>query len=54
VKLVVVAQTGRKSRKTMLGAGIGKIWLADDWDSDETNLEIQQMFEQNNEMDKPA
>jgi prevent-host-death family protein len=54
VKLVVVAQTGRKSRKTMLGAGIGKLWLADDWDSDETNREIQQMFAQDNEMDKPA
>jgi molybdopterin/thiamine biosynthesis adenylyltransferase len=29
----------------MLGAGIGKIWIADDWDSDETNLAIQKMFE---------
>lgn len=54
VKLVVVAQPGRKSRKTMLGAGIGKLWLANDWDSDETNLEIQQMFEADDEMDKPA
>ncbi len=23
----------------------GKIWMADDWDSDETNLAIQKMFE---------
>ncbi len=45
VKLVLVTPPARKSRKHMLGAGIGKIWIADDWDSDETNLAIQKMFE---------
>jgi prevent-host-death family protein len=45
VKLVVVTPPARKSRKHMLGAGIGKIWLADDWDSPETNLAIQRLFE---------
>jgi prevent-host-death family protein len=45
VKLVLVTPPARKSRKHMLGAGIGKIWMADDWDSDETNLAIQKMFE---------
>ena len=29
----------------MLGSGIGKLWVADDWDSDETNLAIQRLFE---------
>ena len=45
VKLVLVTPPARKSRKHMLGSGIGKIWMADDWDSDETNLAIQKLFE---------
>jgi prevent-host-death family protein len=45
VKLVVVTPPARKSRKHMLGSGIGKLWLADDWDSPETNLEIAKLFE---------
>ncbi len=45
VKLVVVTEPARKSRKTMLGAGIGKIWVAADWDSPETNLQVQRMVE---------
>ncbi len=45
VKLVLVTPPARKSRKHLRGSGIGKIWLADDFDSDETNLAIQKMFE---------
>jgi hypothetical protein len=30
VELVIVPQTGRKSRKDMFGLGIGKIWMSDD------------------------
>jgi prevent-host-death family protein len=45
VKLVLATPPARKSRKHMLGSGIGKIWLADDFDSEETNLAIQKMFE---------
>ncbi len=45
VKLVPVAQPIRKSRKHMLGSGIGKIWMADDAFSPETDLEIQKLFE---------
>ena len=45
VKLVVVTPPVRKSRKHLRGSGIGKLWVAPDWDSDETNLEIQKLFE---------
>jgi prevent-host-death family protein len=45
VKLVLAPPPVKKSRKHMLGSGIGKLWLADDWDSPETNLEIQKLFE---------
>ncbi len=45
VKLVLVTPPARKSRKHLRGSGIGKIWIADDWDSDETNLVIQKLFE---------
>ena len=45
VKLVLVTPPARKSRKHLRGSGIGKIWVADDWDSDETNLAIQKLFE---------
>ena len=45
VKLVLVTPPARKSRKHLLGSGIGKLWVAPDWDSDETNLAIQRLFE---------
>jgi len=45
VKLVLATAPGRKSRKNMLGSGIGKIWMADDAFSPETDLEIQKLFE---------
>ena len=45
VKLVVVAPPVHKSRKHMLGSGIGKLWIADDAFSPETDLEIQKLFE---------
>ena len=45
VKLVLVTPPIRKSRKHMLGAGIGKIWMAEDAFSRETDLEIQKLFE---------
>lgn len=54
VRLVVVTPPTRKSRKSMLGAGIGKIWMAPDFDSDETNMTIQRMFEAHDEKDDPA
>ena len=54
VKLVVVTEPVRKPRKLMRGAGIGKIWVSPDWDSDETNLEIQRLFEADHDTDEPA
>lgn len=45
VKLVAVKPPSTESRKSMVGAGIGKIWIADDFDSPETNREIQTIFE---------
>jgi antitoxin (DNA-binding transcriptional repressor) of toxin-antitoxin stability system len=45
VKLVLVSPPVRKPRKHMLGSGIGKIWMADDAFSPETDLEIQKLFE---------
>ena len=48
VKLVIAAPRVRKSRKHMLGSGIGKIWMADDAFSEETDLEIQKLFEADN------
>jgi len=54
VKLVLATPTVRKSRKNMLGSGIGKIWMADDAFSPETDLIIQRMFEADNPNDEPA
>ena len=51
VKLVVVAPHILKSRKHMLGSGIGKIWMADDAFSPEADLEIQRLFEGENILD---
>jgi antitoxin (DNA-binding transcriptional repressor) of toxin-antitoxin stability system len=45
VKLALVTAQVRKSRKHLLGAGIGKLWMADDAFSPETDLEIQKLFE---------
>ena len=45
VKLVIATPPVRKSRKHMLGSGIGKIWMAEDAFSPETDLEIQRLFE---------
>ncbi len=45
VKLVLVTPPARKSRKHMLGSGIGKIWVADDAFSPETDMQIQKLFE---------
>jgi prevent-host-death family protein len=39
------AEPARKPRQTMIGAGIGKLWMADDFDSPATNLEMQRLFE---------
>ena len=47
VKLVKVPPVIRKSRKHMLGAGIGKIWMADDAFSPETDALIESMFDFN-------
>jgi prevent-host-death family protein len=54
VKLVLVTPPVRKSRKHMLGSGIGKLWMADDAFSPETDRLITQMFEDDNPMDDPA
>jgi prevent-host-death family protein len=44
VKLVIVPPA-RKSRKNLRGSGIGKLWMAEDAFSPETDLEIQKLFE---------
>jgi prevent-host-death family protein len=51
VKLVVVTPPARKSRKDMLGSGIGKIWMAEDAFSPEADREIEAMFNQPNILD---
>ena len=45
VKLVIVSPPVRKSRKHLRGSGIGKLWIAPDAFSPETDLEIQKLFE---------
>ena len=55
VKLVVVTPPARKSRKHMIGSGIGKIWMADDAFSPETDAEIEKLFRlSDNPNDDPA
>src|SRR5882724_1368519 len=44
VKLVMVPPPIRKSRKHLRGSGIGKLWMAEDAFSPETDLEIQKLF----------
>ncbi len=45
--LVVDRSSSARSspKKRLLGAGKGEIWLADDWDSPETNKEIEELFD---------
>ena len=50
VKLVR-AETPKKSRRNMLGSGIGKIWISPDFDSPETNAEIADLFENTKDFD---
>jgi prevent-host-death family protein len=45
VKLVVVPPPVRKSRRHLRGSGIGKIWVAPEAFSPETDLAIQKLFE---------
>ena len=45
VKLVPVHTAAKRSRRQMWGAGIGKIWIAPDFDSKEINDEIVDLFE---------
>ena len=54
VKLVIVTPPVQKSRKHLRGSGIGKLWVAEDWDSAETNLELQKLFEAHDPKDDPA
>ncbi len=54
VKLVIVTPPISKSRKHLRGSGIGKLWVAEDWDSVETNMDIQKLFEAHDPKDDPA
>ena len=40
----LVPYTEKKKKRRKPGAWKGKIWLAPDWDSDETNEEIAKLF----------
>jgi antitoxin (DNA-binding transcriptional repressor) of toxin-antitoxin stability system len=44
VRLTLVPSPIRASREGMFGSGKGKIRVADDWDSPETNEEIARLF----------
>jgi antitoxin (DNA-binding transcriptional repressor) of toxin-antitoxin stability system len=44
VKLTLVSAPARFDRAGAFGAGKGKVWMADDWDSPETNEEIARLF----------
>ena len=50
VARLVAAETPRKPRRE-IGFLRGRIWLADDWDSEETNREIADMFYETLEKD---
>ena len=50
VKLVL-AEMPKKSRRNILGSGIGKIWISPDFDSSETNAEIADLFENTKDFD---
>jgi prevent-host-death family protein len=45
VKLVIVESVKKKSRRNILGSGIGKLWITPDFNSRETNAEIANLFE---------
>lgn len=42
VKLVPIPAKARK--RSLLGSGVGKIWISDDFNSPETNREIEELF----------
>lgn len=42
IQLTPVPKKGKK--RSILGAGIGKIWISDDFNSPETNKEIEDLF----------
>jgi prevent-host-death family protein len=44
VKLVPIEEK-KRSRRNMLGSGIGKIWISPDFDSPETKAEIAALME---------
>ena len=44
VRLVLV-EPPKKSRKNILGSGIGKFWIAPDFNSPEANADIAALFE---------
>ena len=50
VKLVL-AETPKKSRRNILGSGIGKIWISPDFDSPQTKAEIIDLFENTKDFD---
>ena len=50
-RLVAVEE---KKPNRRLGGLKGRLWLADDWDSPETNAEIQRMFDEAIEKDFPS
>lgn len=44
VTLISNHKTIAKDRSALFGAMKGKMWMADDWDSPETNAEIARLF----------
>lgn len=42
VKLVPIPAKSQK--RSLLGSGVGKIWISDDFNSPETNREIEELF----------
>lgn len=54
VKIVRVAPAATKSRKQMLGSGIGRISIAEDTFSPGTDLQIQKLFEADDSLLEPA
>jgi len=45
--------TSRAGGQNLLNSARGEIWLADDWDSAETNKEIAELFENSNLFPEP-
>ncbi len=44
VRLVLV-EDAKPSRRDLIGSGIGKLWIAEDFNSPETSAEIADLFE---------